>query len=163
MKIISGGQTGADQAGLHAAYNNGVETGGFAPAHYLTKEGNDFNLRDKFHLVEIQGGYRKRTWMNVDAADCTLRFAFNFKSPGEICTFNAIKHYNKPYMDFDLNYLITNPMIKDLGDWIIEQKHEVINIAGNAQNILNAFTPTYEAVDRLLKYIKKISIDKSVK
>lgn len=36
LKVISGGQLGADQAGLAAAKAVGIRTGGFAPKNYKT-------------------------------------------------------------------------------------------------------------------------------
>jgi len=155
MKIISGGQTGADQAGLYAAFYKGIETGGFAPSKFMTLDGSDFSLRDKFGLVEVQGGYKKRTYMNVQNSDCTLRFAFNFNSAGEKCTFNAIKEYDKPHTDIDLGYPITYTMIKEVGDWIIENDFKIINIAGNAQSKLDVFTPVYDAMCKLIDYLRK--------
>ncbi len=39
VRIISGGQTGADRAGLEAGKLLGVATGGTAPANFLTENG----------------------------------------------------------------------------------------------------------------------------
>ena len=39
IKVISGGQAGADQGGLAAAYDLQIETGGTAPYKYNTKWG----------------------------------------------------------------------------------------------------------------------------
>ncbi|MFZ8324119.1 YpsA SLOG family protein, partial [Staphylococcus aureus] len=38
-KVISGGQTGADQAGLRAGKAAGLETGGMVPKGCLTDDG----------------------------------------------------------------------------------------------------------------------------
>lgn len=38
-RIVSGGQTGADQAALRAARAAGLPTGGWAPRGWLTEEG----------------------------------------------------------------------------------------------------------------------------
>ena len=43
-KIISGGQSGADLAGLKAAIKLGIETGGFIPKNYRTENGSDYTL-----------------------------------------------------------------------------------------------------------------------
>ena len=156
LKIISGGQTGADQAGLYAAKCVGIETGGYAPAGFMTLDGVNFRLREMFNLVSIAGGYKRRTWLNVEHSDCTIRFAFDFKSRGEICTLNAIKHFNKPHFDVPLNYPITLLMIQDIGDWIIENDFEVINIAGNAQSkTRDVYTPVYSTMCKILDYIKE--------
>src|SRR6266851_2564588 len=44
MKVISGGQTGADRAGLDAAAALGLPTGGHAPAGIWTESGADPSL-----------------------------------------------------------------------------------------------------------------------
>ena len=39
-KVISGGQTGADRAGLQAAKSSGIKTGGYMPKGFLALDGN---------------------------------------------------------------------------------------------------------------------------
>lgn len=51
-RVISGGQTGADQAGLRAARNAGLPTGGWAPRGWLTEVGPAPWLASEFGLVE---------------------------------------------------------------------------------------------------------------
>ena len=155
MKIISGGQTGADQAGLFAAINNDIETSGFAPANYMTTKGPDDNLKTLFGLKEIKGGYKKRTYLNVQFSDCTLRFAYDFNSPGEICTKKAIEHYNQSYQDIDLNYPITPLRVDEIAQWVMEHKFYVINIAGNTERKLSVFKPVFCFVDMLIKKLKQ--------
>jgi len=82
LKVISGGQTGADMAALQAAKICGLETGGAAPEGYLTTRGANFQLRDEFGLHELVVGrntplaviYVLRSRSNVDAADATIAF-----------------------------------------------------------------------------------------
>ena len=45
-KIISGGQTGADQIGLEVALSLGIPTGGTAPKGFITETGPNYKLRD---------------------------------------------------------------------------------------------------------------------
>jgi hypothetical protein len=49
-KIISGGQTGADQAGLDVAIEHGIPHGGAIPKGRLTE---DVVLSDKYQLEEM--------------------------------------------------------------------------------------------------------------
>lgn len=51
-KIISGGQTGADEGGLEGARLLGIPTGGTAPKGYRTENGPNLTLRDTYGLVE---------------------------------------------------------------------------------------------------------------
>lgn len=80
-KVISGGQTGADQAGLRAACQLGLETGGTAPPGWATSEGPKRDLLLSYGLVECAegrssstAGYIARSKCNVDDADATLVF-----------------------------------------------------------------------------------------
>jgi hypothetical protein len=71
-KIISGGQTGVDQAALRAARACGIPTGGWAPKGFRTEAGPATWLAD-FGLQEHESAhYPDRTRANVGAADLTL-------------------------------------------------------------------------------------------
>lgn len=130
FKVISGGQTGADQAGLEAARICGFETGGTAPLGFKTLTGPNYDLADVYGLVENDfSNYPKRTADNVKNSDGTVRLAYNFNSPGEKCTLTAIKKNDRPYYDIDLNDPI-DPSVT--ANWIIGHGIEVLNIAGNA-------------------------------
>lgn len=72
LKVISGGQTGVDQAALRAAKALGIETGGWAPRGYQTEAGPGYWLRAEFGMDEHTGGYPERNRANVWAADGTL-------------------------------------------------------------------------------------------
>ena len=54
-RVISGGQTGADQTGLHAARACGIPTGGWAPRGWLTEAGPAPWL-EEWGLVECPEG-----------------------------------------------------------------------------------------------------------
>jgi hypothetical protein len=138
--IISGGQIGADRGALEAAKDLGITTRGFAPKNYQTRLGNDISLRDEFGLCAIPGGYKERTRLNVEEADGTIRFAFDFSSPGERCTLNSIRYYNRPYLDIDLSNpnLFTLEHIKATTLWIIQNNIQVLNVAGNTgESVVN--------------------------
>lgn len=116
--MISGGQTGADRAGLECAKAIGLETGGTAPKGYWTETGSDLSLKD-FGLTEsVSVHYKPRTWANVRDADVTLWFG-KLGSPGYWCTKQAAGNYGKLFIE--------NPV--NLQD--ISETYEVINVAGN--------------------------------
>jgi hypothetical protein len=80
-KIISGGQTGADQGGLRAAKAAGVVTGGYAARGWLTEAGPAPWLAD-YGLIECPtAGYPARTRLNVAAANAVLWLG-DVSSPG---------------------------------------------------------------------------------
>lgn len=131
QKIISGGQTGADQAGLRAGKACGLETGGWLPKGCITLEGPKPDLIAEFGMKEhTASGYPARTEANVRDSDGTIRFAEKFSSAGEKCTLRAIKWFNRPYFDID----VKNPKDKSLLlGWLKENDIKVLNVAGNSE------------------------------
>ena len=55
-RIITGGQTGADQAGWRAARAFGIATRGWMPAGFLTEDGPRADLAEVFGTAELPGG-----------------------------------------------------------------------------------------------------------
>ena len=97
-KIISGGQTGADEAGLIFARKNGISTGGVAPRGYKTEKGSNFELRDVYGLLEhASDKYPPRTEDNVKNSDMTVIFSIGGSVGSELTKRLCIKH-TKPYM-----------------------------------------------------------------
>lgn len=135
MKVISGGQIGADIAALRAAKEVGYETGGWMPKEFLTRNGPKPEYKDEFGMLETHdGGYPERTRLNVTTSDVTLRYGSNFQSYGEKLTARLIGEHKKPHLDIAIN-----PISYEIGlesgyvaDWLLIYKPEVINVAGNA-------------------------------
>jgi hypothetical protein len=69
VRIISGGQTGVDQAALRAARACGLEYGGWAPLGWLTEDGS----RSEFAELPTSD-YPTRTRRNVMEASATILF-----------------------------------------------------------------------------------------
>jgi hypothetical protein len=95
MKIISGGQTGADQAGWRAAKAAGLETGGWMPCRFMTEDGPRPEFEKLYGARVWTSGsdgtgesYRDRTYRNAAEADITLWFHDDVStdSPGYWCT-----------------------------------------------------------------------------
>lgn len=129
-KVISGGQNGADIAGVVAAKMFGISTGGCLPNGWVTLNGPRPNYESEFGMTQHSSSkYPPRTYTNARDADGTLRFASNFSSAGEICTLKAIQSYKKPYLDIDKNSLISTQQV---ADWLVENNIHILNIAGNS-------------------------------
>lgn len=157
MKIISGGQTGADLAGLKIAKDLGFETGGFAPKDFKTSIGSQKELLESFGLKESEFGYKGRTKQNVEHSNATIRLSVDFNTPGEICTMNAINQYKKPWIDVDL----LNPRPHDeVFEFLVLVKPAILNIAGNTQgtNDQDIQKMTYIYLREVLKKYKRIYI-----
>ncbi len=123
-KIISGGQTGADRAGLEAAHEMEMKTGGTAPHGFRTDNGFDLTLK-KFGLFEHPSpGYRERTIQNIHDSDGTVWFG-NPQSPGGKLTIGTVIQVGKPF--------IVNPNPVDLAEWLTENQIRTLNVAGNRE------------------------------
>jgi hypothetical protein len=76
VRIVSGGQTGADQAGVEVAQRLGIATGGFMPKGFRTEDGPRPDLAARFGLAEAEtSAYAERTEHNVRLADGTVVIA----------------------------------------------------------------------------------------
>lgn len=72
VKIISGGQTGADTAGLDWAIRNGIPHGGWCPKGRKSESGR---IDQKYLLTETPtANYLQRTESNVIDSDATVIF-----------------------------------------------------------------------------------------
>lgn len=127
-KIISGGQTGADQGGLSAGRSLGIETGGFAPWNWMTDDGPQEELLRGFGLEPAPHDprtYPKRTKMNVEAADATLWMG-NPNSPGGRLTCSWTVRKAK-------KLLLMNPTEDYFLEWVLENNIQTLNVAGNRE------------------------------
>lgn len=136
-KVISGGQTGADQIGLEVALSLGIPTGGTAPKGFITETGSNYRLRDVYKLTEITAAekneyeqllnrkdrYTARTCMNARFSDGTVCFSTDKSSGGTKLTKHICEHFNRPF--------IMNPNIDSLTAFINDNNIEVLNVAGN--------------------------------
>jgi hypothetical protein len=95
LKLISGGQTGADLAGLWVGKVLGLETGGSAPRNFRTLVGPQPKLAE-FGLEENASfNYHPRTLQNVLNADFTVLFTRVHNSPGSRLTYGYCRQYQK--------------------------------------------------------------------
>ena len=125
-KIISGAQTGADQAGLVAGKILGLEVGGCVPKGRRTWTGplTDQQMTE-WNLVEhSRPEYPPRTKYNVQKSDGTVVFG-NPNSPGCRLTIKLCMAYRKP--------CTINPTPEELLDWTKRNNIRVLNVAGNRE------------------------------
>lgn len=148
MKIISGGQTGADIAGVKVAKLYGFKTGGYMPKGYMTRIGLKPEYKKLYKMEETKtADYPTRTGLNVKESDCTIWFGEKKFSAGKLCTFKYVKMHKKPYKDIDIN----NPLaIEIIVEWLILNNYKIINIAGNSQ------TATNNMEQRVSDYLNKL-------
>ena len=130
-KIISGGQTGADQGGLEAAISLGIPTGGKMPKGFLTENGPGPELARKYNMQElISPEYAPRTRYNVVDSDATVIFG-KLSSPGSKTTLKMCKNSKRPWLvieDFnEFNLALFKSFIQ-------RYKVNTLNVAGNRES-----------------------------
>ncbi len=135
-KIISGGQTGADQGALHGARLAGLETGGTAPSGYRTENGGEPVLLGGYGLVEtLAASYPPRTRINIMNSDGTLVFG-DPESRGSALT---MKYCNQLKRTFRIVLWRKSGIELDtyssVIQWIEINKIKTLNIAGNRESI----------------------------
>lgn len=129
-KVISGGQTGADQAGLRAARAAEIPTGGFAPRGWLTEDGPAPWLAD-YGLTECPGaGYPTRTAANARDSDGMIWFGTTGSS-GYQTTIRACTRFGRSCLIVSEG--ITTP--RDVIEWMDANRIRVLNVAGNRESI----------------------------
>jgi hypothetical protein len=125
FKIVSGGQTGADQAGLDWAIAHGVEHGGWCPKGRKTEVGV---LAARYQLVETpSANYLERTEWNVRDSDATVIFTLSDTlTGGSKRTADFAEKLRKPWFHF-------KPRVhaKYLASFLARHKVMTLNIAGS--------------------------------
>lgn len=129
QKIISGGQTGADQAGLDVAIELGIPHGGWIPKGRKTEDGI---LPEKYHLKEMPTtSYPKRTEQNIVDSDATIVFSYGPLSGGSALTARLAKKHGKPLLYIDLDKIDIESAAKKVRGWLSNHPTKRLNVAGS--------------------------------
>ena len=134
-KIISGGQTGVDQAALRAAKACGIPTGGWAPKGFRTEDGPAPWLAD-FGLQEhASADYPDRTRANVGNAGLTLILVTRESElargtaltlrVAQASSTHGIEHYVSV-----MSYPGAVERCRDALNWFANAGKSVVNVAG---------------------------------
>ena len=147
-KIISGGQTGADRAGLEAAEHLGLATGGSVPHGFMTSSGPMPDLGSRFGLVQLRQMsigvmYQARSRRNVDDSDGTLAIRMKSsvgtdKTIGYCLTKKWMMYGGtvperssyKPVLVIDKLDDSNHEMVRT---WLIEHEIKTLNIVGHRE------------------------------
>ena len=128
-KIISGGQTGVDQAALDVAIKLGIPHGGWIPKGRLTENGP---LKDKYQLQEMDStNYNKRTEQNVIDSKGTLILSCG-KPTGNLdfAREMTLKHRHQLLgIDLDLTNFIEAASL--VHDWIQLRRIDALYVTGS--------------------------------
>ncbi|MCF8091062.1 MAG: putative molybdenum carrier protein [Desulfotignum sp.] len=127
-KIISGGQTGADQAALDVAVKYNIPHGGWIPRGRRTESGP---LPSRYRLAVMPTtDYRDRTRQNILDSQGTVILFRRHLTGGSKLTRELAKNEAKPYLAVDL--LINDPFetAMILQSFVGENNIRVLNVAG---------------------------------
>ncbi len=127
LKIVSGGQTGADRAALDWAIAHKVPHGGWCPQGRKAEDGV---IHICYNLTETPyTEYSQRTEWNVRDSDVTIIFSITEKLfAGTLLTAQLAQKYHKPYMHICQKFTL-NP-VSELLLFISNYKIVTLNIAG---------------------------------
>src|SRR5690606_23607617 len=98
-QVITGGQTGVDQAAWRAARRAGLRTGGFMPLGFLTEDGPRPEFAPRFGAVALDSpSFDDRTRANVALADAALILADDHSGPGTLLTIDCCRSSGTPML-----------------------------------------------------------------
>jgi hypothetical protein len=135
-KIISGGQTGADRAGLDFAIHAGLKHGGYVPRGRKAEDGR---IDERYNLAELStSSYPARTRKNIEESDGTVIFSLERRlSDGTKLTRELADKLGKPVLHiYDSrkerrSYPDSLRLeIQALTDFLCSNKIEILNVAG---------------------------------
>lgn len=129
-KIISGGQTGADRAGLNVAIELGIEHGGWAPKGFFAEDGR---IPSCYKLKEYPvDGYPARTEQNILDSDGTVVFTYGRPAPdsGSELTLKLARRHKIPVLHIDLHKPPADSA-KKLIEWFRKHEIKTLNVAGS--------------------------------
>lgn len=124
-KIISGGQTGVDRAGLDTAIELGIPHGGCCPRGRRAEDGP---IAAHYQLIEADSpDYAVRTEINVDHSDGTLILYRQILKGGTGRTVELCRLKGKPLFLVDIDQSINR---QTFDEWLTQNKIRTLNIAG---------------------------------
>jgi len=147
-KVISGGQTGADQAALDAAIEMGISHGGWVPLGRLTEKGR---LSARYNMQEINAiDYDQRTELNVMDSDGTLLFSHGELKGGSALTKKIARKHLKPCLHVDIKEVSEYKAVEIIKSWLEVRNIETLNVAGPRAS---ESPEIYEAVLNIMKSV----------
>jgi len=142
LKIISGGQTGADRAALDWAMRCGLPLGGWCPLGRMAEDGS---IDNKYPLQETPSSeYAERTRWNVRDADGTVIFSIAKElSGGSLATKYFARQLHKPWLH--VSQATLEPAAK-LRAFVERHQIEVLNVAGPRASVETDIGKFVEAI-----------------
>lgn len=124
-RIVSGGQTGVDRAGLDAAMAVGLEVGGWCPKG---RQAEDGVIPENYPLRETKTrSYTERTCLNVRDSDGTLILHTGSLEGGTKRTLELALQLGKPCLVLNID---EKPDKEKFSAWVTGQNIFALNVAG---------------------------------
>lgn len=139
-QLISGGQTGADRAGLLAAERLGIPTGGWMPRGFLAADGKHPQFAERFGMQQHRSPlYPPRTRENIRAACATVCLEGAVESRGVVLTRELAAREKKPLLRIRFirgthGEWQPDHTPADVAAWMIQLQVQVLNVAGNEES-----------------------------
>lgn len=134
LLVISGGQTGADRAGLDAALAVGLPIEGYIPKGRIAEDGI---VPLRYGMTETNSTvYGHRTALNVKHSMATL--VLGFKAVGDkdrsgtAKTVKLCQKHNRPCLQVQLHPVFSpsNKKVAEVLAWLRKRQVKVLNVAG---------------------------------
>lgn len=124
-RIVSGGQTGVDQAALDVAIAHEIPHGGWCPRGRRAEDGR---IPERYAVREHDSpDYAARTEQNVVDSDATLVLAIGTPDGGTALTVRLATRHARPCLVVDLD---DPPPVAAVVTWLRAKAVGVLNVAG---------------------------------
>lgn len=159
IKVISGGQSGVDQAALQAAIDSDIKHGGWCPPGRVCEIGK---IPERYYLIETPDERdlsapeiprSQRTIWNVRDSDGVLVFwdkkVTELQSDkGTKLALETANNLGKPFLIIDISKKVS---ITEIANWISLNNIEVLNVAGPSENTSpGIYGRVYEVMQEIL-------------
>ncbi|MBA2657356.1 MAG: putative molybdenum carrier protein [Tatlockia sp.] len=156
-KIITGGQTGVDQAALSAATESGIDVGGWCPKNGADE--NNINILELYPALKESHSKNPnlRTKLNIRDSDGTLIIVPSWPLPealkdGTQLTFVLAKQLKKPHLIINLTK--KTQANAQISSWIEDNNISKLNIAGPREsNCPGINSETYQLLLDLFRHM----------
>lgn len=153
-KVISGGQTGVDRAGLDAATDAGIPIGGFCPRGRLAEDGI---IPEHYPLIELESPESYyRTEKNVIESDGTLILNKGPLTDGSKLTQDFAIRYGRPHLVIQLD---SDELVEPAHfvRWLNGQYISVLNVAGPRESkyVDGIYHEAFEYLQKLFSVMKE--------
>jgi hypothetical protein len=135
VKIVSGGQTGADIAALDVALRHDFPHGGWCPKGRKSVDGP---IPARYLLTETpSSSYLQRTEWNVRDSDGTVIFTLASEATGgSLKTIQFARKHRKPFIhisQFGVGSVYADPALR-LQQFVEEHRIGTLNVAGSRES-----------------------------